>query len=86
MADAIRTYSRTLEGQLFELFQAIRNYQDDEDFDEDNTVLIDPTFSADNAEFTASIRIPMEFRLDAQGQWVGKAKPVLNVPPTVIEE
>lgn len=83
MADPIRTFSKTLEAQLFELFQAVLKLQSQPGFEAENSILINTKFSADNAEFTGSFRIPMDFRLDERGNWIGSAKSCLEVLPPI---
>lgn len=80
MAAAIRTVSRTIEGQLFEVLNAMLALQNKADSNPDETMYINGNFSADSATFVGTFSFPFEQRTDPLGNLVFSVKPCLINP------
>lgn len=82
MAQAIRTTAKTLEGQLFEVLQALLTLQDNELTNPDSFKLVECAFSANNLNFSGTFNFPFEQRMDSMGNLVFSVKSCLSNLPT----
>jgi hypothetical protein len=80
MAQAIRTTAKTLEGQFFEVLQALIKLQDDSSCNPDEFKLVEGAFSANNLNYTGNFNFPFEQSMNSLGQLVFFVKPCLSDP------
>lgn len=81
MAQAIRTVSKTLEGQLFEIIQAISALQENPLNNPDSIKYLSGTFSPNNLNYTGSFDFPFESRMSPQGEMIFTVKNCLVNSP-----
>ena len=80
MVAALRLNSRTLEGQFFELVQALKVRQQDLSFNPTGKQFVEGNFDPNDKTFRGTFEFPIVEKLDAQGNLVLSPEEVFLTP------
>ena len=80
MAAAIRLNARTVEGQFFELVQALKTRQQDDKFNPTGKQYVESTFDPNSKTFTGTFEFPLVEKVDSQGSLVMSPEEVFTTP------
>jgi hypothetical protein len=81
MAAALRLNARTLEGQFFELLQALKAKQSDVSFNPTGKEFVTGSFDPVAKVFSGVFEFPIQERLDLQGNLVLSPEEIFITPP-----
>jgi hypothetical protein len=82
MAAALRLNAKTLEGQFFELVQALKARQQDTSFNPSLKEFVSSEFDPNSKTFVGTFEFPLVEKLDAQGSLVLSPEEVFLTPKT----